>query len=101
MEMVSVSPGGRPSSPALVPEPNHSDIGPHLAYAIQWWLFSAMVPVGWVVLLRRERAEILAARAAKAEAAAAGPGGDDEEPAGDGSGATRGDAAADSATVSV
>jgi cytochrome oxidase assembly protein ShyY1 len=101
MEMVSVSPGGKPSSPALVPEPNHSDIGPHLAYAIQWWLFSAMVPVGWVVLLRRERAEILAARAAKAEAAAAGPGGDDEEPAGDGSGATRGDAAADSATVSV
>jgi cytochrome oxidase assembly protein ShyY1 len=65
MEMVSVSPGGKPSSPALIPEPDHSSIGPHLAYAIQWWLFSAMVPVGWVILMRRERADVLAARAAK------------------------------------
>jgi cytochrome oxidase assembly protein ShyY1 len=65
LEMVSVSPGGMPKSPALIPEPDHSSIGPHLAYAIQWWLFSAMVPVGWVVLLRRERADILAARAKK------------------------------------
>jgi cytochrome oxidase assembly protein ShyY1 len=24
------------------------------AYAIQWWLFSAAVPVGWFVLVRRE-----------------------------------------------
>ena len=63
LEMVSVSPGGQPTSPALIPEPGHSSIGPHLAYAIQWWLFSAMVPVGWVVLLRRQREEILAARA--------------------------------------
>jgi cytochrome oxidase assembly protein ShyY1 len=33
-----------------------------MAYAVQWWLFAAMVPVGWVVLLRRQRAEILQAR---------------------------------------
>ena len=26
-----------------------------MAYAIQWWLFSAGVPVGWTVLVRRER----------------------------------------------
>ncbi|MBM9505688.1 SURF1 family cytochrome oxidase biogenesis protein [Actinacidiphila acididurans] len=65
LEMVSAA-GRTPTSPALIPEPDHSSIGPHLAYAIQWWLFSAMVPVGWVVLLRRERADILAARAKKA-----------------------------------
>ncbi|MGD9485180.1 SURF1 family protein [Streptomyces sp. TRM70308] len=37
-----------------VPEPDHSGIGAHLAYAVQWWLFAAAVPVGWVVLVRRE-----------------------------------------------
>lgn len=24
------------------------------SYAVQWWLFAAMIPVGWVVLVRRE-----------------------------------------------
>lgn len=37
-----------------VPEPDHTGIGAHMAYAVQWWLFVAAVPVGWVVLLRRE-----------------------------------------------
>lgn len=41
-------------SPELVPAPDHSGIGPHMAYAVQWWLFAAAVPVGWVVLVRRE-----------------------------------------------
>ncbi len=40
--------------PELLPEPNHSDIGPHMAYAIQWWLFTALIPVGFVVMARRE-----------------------------------------------
>ncbi len=31
--------------------------GVHLPYAIQWWLFAALVPLGWVVLLRRELRE--------------------------------------------
>ncbi|MGW2634169.1 SURF1 family cytochrome oxidase biogenesis protein [Streptomyces chattanoogensis] len=44
--------GGRPE---LVPEPDHDSIGPHMAYAIQWWLFAAAVPVGWIILVRRER----------------------------------------------
>ena len=35
-----------------------------MAYAVQWWLFAAGVPVGWVVLVRRERRD-------RAEAAAA------------------------------
>lgn len=37
-----------------VPEPDHTGIGAHMAYAVQWWLFVAAVPLGWVVLLRRE-----------------------------------------------
>ena len=28
--------------------------GVHLPYAIQWWLFALMVPVGWWILLRQE-----------------------------------------------
>lgn len=46
------APGGKPE---LVPDPDHDSIGPHMAYAVQWWLFAAAVPVGWVVLVRRER----------------------------------------------
>lgn len=34
-----------------------------MAYAIQWWLFSAGVPVGWVILVRRERRDRVAAAA--------------------------------------
>ncbi|WP_031070448.1 SURF1 family protein [Streptomyces sp. NRRL WC-3742] len=52
--------------PQLVPEPNHSDIGPHMAYAIQWWLFTAMIPVGVLILARRE-AKDRAKQAAEAE----------------------------------
>ncbi|MFI0899965.1 SURF1 family protein [Streptomyces sp. NPDC020983] len=66
LELVSTSPKPGPGQPGLVPEPDHRSIGPHMAYAIQWWLFTAMVPVGWVVLLRRQRAEILAERAQQA-----------------------------------
>jgi hypothetical protein len=65
LELVSTSPAPKGPQPELIPDPDHSSIGPHMAYAVQWWLFSAMVPVGWVVLLRRERAEALAARAKK------------------------------------
>jgi cytochrome oxidase assembly protein ShyY1 len=63
LELVSTSPRPGPGQPSRIPDPDHSSIGPHMAYAIQWWLFTAMVPVGWVVLLRRERADRLAARA--------------------------------------
>ncbi|MFN3866180.1 MAG: SURF1 family protein, partial [Demequina sp.] len=38
---------------APVPLPALS-VGPHLAYAWQWWLFAAMAPVGGVLLLRRD-----------------------------------------------
>ncbi|MFC3576078.1 SURF1 family protein [Streptomyces yaanensis] len=55
IELTSPAPKG--DTPELIPAPEHSDIGPHMAYAIQWWLFSAGVPVGWVVLARRDARE--------------------------------------------
>ncbi|MFG2893204.1 SURF1 family protein [Streptomyces sp. NPDC048248] len=61
--------GGKPEQ---VPEPDHDSIGPHMAYAIQWWLFAAAVPVGWVVLVRRERRD-RAEAAAEEDRGAAGP----------------------------
>ncbi|MGW1893106.1 SURF1 family cytochrome oxidase biogenesis protein [Streptomyces sp. NPDC002004] len=57
------APAPRGGSPELIPDPEHSDIGPHMAYAVQWWLFSAGVPVGWVILVRRERRDRAAAAA--------------------------------------
>ncbi|MFD9862766.1 SURF1 family cytochrome oxidase biogenesis protein [Streptomyces alboflavus] len=56
-------------SPQLLAEPDHSGIGAHMAYAVQWWLFAAGVPAGWIVLVRRERKDRLetAARAAAEE----------------------------------
>ncbi|MET9258280.1 SURF1 family protein [Streptomyces sp. NPDC003717] len=52
VELTAPEPAG--DRPQLIPAPDHGDIGPHLAYAVQWWLFSAGVPVGWFVLVRRE-----------------------------------------------
>ncbi|UQA96186.1 SURF1 family cytochrome oxidase biogenesis protein [Streptomyces halobius] len=78
IEQTAPEPAG--GKPELVPEPDHDSIGPHMAYAIQWWLFAAAVPVGWVVLVRRERrdraaasAEGRAPEAAETEAAEAAP----------------------------
>lgn len=34
-----------------------TDLGPHLSYAFQWWVFALAAPVGLVVLARREAAE--------------------------------------------
>ncbi|WP_406001623.1 SURF1 family protein [Streptomyces sp. NBC_00829] len=53
LELTAPGPAG--DSPELVPDPDHDSIGPHMAYAVQWWLFAAAVPVGWVILVRREK----------------------------------------------
>ncbi|MFI5758404.1 SURF1 family protein [Streptomyces sp. NPDC051569] len=58
-----VPPGG---SPEQIVDPDDSSIGPHMAYAVQWWLFAAAVPVGWVILVRREKRERRAAERAGA-----------------------------------
>lgn len=62
VEQTSPEPAG--DTPELIDEPDHGSIGPHMAYAVQWWLFAAGVPVGWVVLVRRERRDRAAAAAA-------------------------------------
>ncbi|GHF72333.1 SURF1-like protein [Streptomyces mashuensis] len=67
------APAGRQPQPVAAPD--HSSIGPHMAYAVQWWLFSAFVPVGWIILVRRERRERAAAAAGETTAAAAAPAG--------------------------
>ncbi|MDW6063659.1 SURF1 family protein [Streptomyces sp. FXJ1.4098] len=64
IELTKSSPKGS-DQPEVVPEPDHSGIGPHMAYAIQWWLFSAGVPIGWVILVRRELRDRAAARDAE------------------------------------
>ena len=62
------APGG---SPEQIPEPDHDSIGAHMAYAVQWWLFASGVPVGWIVLVRREKRDQEAARRESPEPAPA------------------------------
>jgi len=56
------SPSPKAGSPELIPSPKEDsswiglgDI--NLPYAVQWWLFAAAVPIGWVILVRREARE--------------------------------------------
>ncbi|MER5254582.1 SURF1 family protein [Streptomyces sp. NPDC002855] len=73
VELTSPEPSGDGGSPQLIGEPEHGDIGPHMAYAVQWWLFCTGVPIGWVVLVRREvRDRRAAAQAPAPEATPAG-----------------------------
>lgn len=41
------------TAPALLPAPEVSD-GPHLSYAVQWFLFAVVAVGGWAALLNRE-----------------------------------------------
>ncbi|MCQ0022211.1 SURF1 family protein [Streptomyces somaliensis DSM 40738] len=59
LELTAPVPAG--GSPEPVPDPDHDSIGAHMAYAVQWWLFAAGVPAGWVTLVRRERRDRAAA----------------------------------------
>lgn len=61
------APAPADGGPEPIADPDHDSIGPHMAYAVQWWLFAAAVPVGWVVLVRREKRE-RQEEAARAEA---------------------------------
>ncbi|MFH9228028.1 SURF1 family protein [Streptomyces lydicus] len=73
IEQTGPDPAG--GKPELVPEPDHDSIGPHMAYAIQWWLFAGAVPVGWIILVRRERRDRAEAAAKEATGAEEAPGG--------------------------
>ncbi|WP_037571588.1 SURF1 family cytochrome oxidase biogenesis protein [Phaeacidiphilus oryzae] len=49
--------------------------GVHLPYAIQWWVFAALVPVAWILLFRREVREQTAGPAKRPRPGTAPPGG--------------------------
>ncbi|MED7826638.1 SURF1 family cytochrome oxidase biogenesis protein [Streptomyces chiangmaiensis] len=60
IELTSPAPKG--GSPELIPSPKEDSswIGlgdVNLPYAVQWWLFAAAVPLGWLILIRREARE--------------------------------------------
>ncbi|MFK4594987.1 SURF1 family cytochrome oxidase biogenesis protein [Streptomyces pristinaespiralis] len=69
LEQTAPKPAG--GSPEMIPTPDHDSIGAHMAYAVQWWLFAAAVPVGWVILVRRERRDLAAAERTAPEPATA------------------------------
>ncbi|MFE7751540.1 SURF1 family protein [Streptomyces sp. NPDC057428] len=52
------APAPADGSPEVIAAPDDDSIGPHMAYAVQWWLFAAGVPVGWVILVRREKRDL-------------------------------------------
>ncbi|MFD3504769.1 SURF1 family protein [Streptomyces sp. NPDC058676] len=66
--IAQTAPEPKGDTPELVGSPGDEDAALNYAYAIQWWLFSAGVPVGWVVLVRRELRERRAAQAEQATA---------------------------------
>ncbi|MFF9452357.1 SURF1 family cytochrome oxidase biogenesis protein [Streptomyces flaveolus] len=53
--IVLTEPEPKGSTPEAIGKPGNEDAALNFAYAIQWWLFSAAVPVGWWILVRRER----------------------------------------------
>jgi surfeit locus 1 family protein len=53
VELEAQQPGVAGPLPRLIPAPDLDD-GPHLAYAVQWFIFSTLAVVGWVVVVRRE-----------------------------------------------
>jgi cytochrome oxidase assembly protein ShyY1 len=52
--VAQTAPEPKGDTPELVGQPGKEDAALNYAYAVQWWLFAAGVPVGWMVLVRRE-----------------------------------------------
>ncbi|HEX5950122.1 MAG TPA: hypothetical protein VFZ96_03895, partial [Actinomycetota bacterium] len=53
MQLEEQSPAQDGDMPVVVPRPE-LDEGPHLSYAVQWFIFATIALVGFVVLARRE-----------------------------------------------
>lgn len=67
--VAQTAPEPKDGTPESLGNPGKENAALNYAYAIQWWLFAAAVPVGWVVLVRREiRERTQAAREPDAEA---------------------------------
>ena len=73
LQLAEAEPPVEGELPVLLPEPEQ-DEGPHLSYAVQWFLFAAVGAVGWPLLLRRTAAE---------DRKRANRAGDEQAPAGD------------------
>ncbi|MER5216024.1 SURF1 family protein [Streptomyces sp. NPDC002838] len=71
--VAQTAPEPKGDTPELVGRPGNEDAALNYAYAIQWWLFSAGVPIGWLVLVRREARDRRAAAAEKATTQAEEP----------------------------
>ncbi|MDT9696107.1 SURF1 family protein [Streptomyces sp. P17] len=52
--LAQTGPAPKGDTPQQLGEPGDENAALNYAYAIQWWLFAAGVPIGWVVLVRRE-----------------------------------------------
>ncbi|MET9389454.1 SURF1 family protein [Streptomyces sp. NPDC006624] len=72
--LAQTAPEPRGDTPELLGNPGKEDAALNYAYAVQWWLFAAAVPVGWVILARREARD-------RAQASAAPAGDRESEPA--------------------
>jgi cytochrome oxidase assembly protein ShyY1 len=55
LDLIGSVPNVGPGDPAPVPAPT-LDEGPHLSYAVQWFIFATAVLVGWVLAIRRSLA---------------------------------------------
>ncbi|MGN9762669.1 SURF1 family cytochrome oxidase biogenesis protein [Streptomyces sp. SD31] len=52
--VVQTAPAPKGDTPELIGKPGEENAPLNYAYALQWWLFAAGVPVGWMILARRE-----------------------------------------------
>ncbi len=55
LDLIGSIPNIAASDPVPVPPPTLSN-GPHLSYAVQWFIFAAAVLLGWVLAVRRSLA---------------------------------------------
>ncbi|MHB9862723.1 SURF1 family cytochrome oxidase biogenesis protein [Streptomyces sp. YIM S03343] len=53
--VAQTAPEPKGDTPEQLSDPGKEDAPLNYAYMIQWWLFAAGVPVGWWILVRRER----------------------------------------------
>lgn len=57
--VAQTAPDPKGDTPELIGSPGKENAALNFAYAYQWWLFAIAVPVGWVILVRRERRDRL------------------------------------------
>jgi cytochrome oxidase assembly protein ShyY1 len=79
LDLIGSVPNVTANDPVPVPPPA-LDEGPHLSYAVQWFIFAAAVLLGWVLAVRRSIASHR--KAAAADAASSGVTDEADAPAG-------------------